>query len=161
MSVTATAVDTPQVTTEDVRWFMRDFNGRVPNTGVTNILLDGVEFSNEDINRAIRFTVSRWNLIAPISSDSAGTVPDWLLMVGVCEMLLISEAMRQNRNALTYTDGNVAPIGIDDKMQAYMALAQLMKSEFEEKTKVYKVTRNLDLAWGSLGSGYRISTRYG
>jgi hypothetical protein len=69
--------------------------------------------------------------------------------------------MRQNRNALTYSDGNVAPIGIDDKMQAYMALAQLMKAEFEEKTKAYKVTQNLDLAWGSLGSGYRISTRYG
>jgi hypothetical protein len=148
------------VTVEDVRWFLRDYAGQIPGTGVTNILLDGVEFSDDDIRRAVRFTVSRWNGILPITTDTEATIPDWLLMVGTCEILLQSEAHRQNRNALTYADGNISPVGLDDKMQQYVALAQALRAEFEEKSKLIKVSRNMESMYGSLGSGYRISTRY-
>lgn len=163
MPVIATPVapqSTTAVTVEDVRWFLRDYAGQIPGTGVTNILLDGVEFSDDDIRRAVRFTVSRWNGILPISYDTEATIPDWLLMVGTCELLLQSEAHRQNRNALTYADGNISPVGLDDKMQQYVALAQALRAEFEEKSKLIKVSRNMEASYGSLGSGYRISTRY-
>ena len=160
--VIATPVVTPKpsLSVDDIRWFLRDFAGQVPGTGVTNILLDGVEFSDDDIRRSKRFTVSRWNAMLPPSSDSEETIPEWLLLVGTCELLMQSEAFRQNRNALTYADGNITPVGLDDKMQQYMALAQSLRAEFEEKAKMVKVANNMESAYTSLGSGYRISTRY-
>lgn len=163
MAVIATPVTTAPVSgvsVADVRWFLRDYAGQIPGTGVTNILLDGVEFSDDDIRRAVRFTVSRWNSMIPVTEDSAATIPDWILMVGTCELLLQSEAFRQNRNALTYADGNITPVGLDDKMQQYMTLSQALRAEFEEKAKMIKVSRNMESAYSSLGSGYRISTRY-
>jgi len=149
-----------RLSVEDIRWFLRDFAGQVPGTGVTNILLDGVEFSDDDLRRAKRFTVSRWNAMVPQTTDNENSIPEWLLMVGTCELLMQSEAFRQNRNALTYSDGNIAPVGLDDKMQQYMALSQALRAEFEEKAKMVKVSNNLESAYSSLGSGYRISTRY-
>lgn len=163
MPVVATPVTKPSAQTlsvDDVRWFLRDFVGQVPGTGVTNILLESVEFSDEDIRRAIRFTVSRWNTMLPPSEDTVEAIPIWLLLMGCCELLMQSEAFRQNRNALTYQDGNITPVGLDDKMQQYIALAQSLRAEFEEKAKVFKVSRNLESMYSSLGSGYRISTRY-
>lgn len=145
---------------EDVRWFLRDFAGQIPGTGVSNVLLDGVEFSDADIQRARKFTVSRWNAMMPPSYDTEDAIPEWLLLVGVCELLLQSEAFRQNRNALTYADGNITPVGLDDKMQQYVALSQALRAEFEEKSKMVKMSNNMESAYSSLGSGYRISTRY-
>lgn len=163
MPVIATPVATPTqgtLTVEDVRWFLRDFVGQVPGTGVSNVLLDNVEFSDDDIRRAKRFTVSRWNAMLPPSTDTETTIPEWLLLMGMCEILMQSESFRQNRNALTYQDGNITPVGLDDKVQQYMALAQALRAEFEEKSRMLKVSRNLESVYSSLGSGYRISTRY-
>lgn len=163
MPVVATPVSKPNsdsLTVEDVRWFLRDFVGQVPNTGVTNVLLDNVEFSDDDIRRAIRFTVARWNTMLPPTNDTVASIPIWLLLMGTSELLMQSEAFRQNRNALTYQDGNISPVGLDDKMQQYVALSQALRAEFEEKAKMLKVSRNLESVYSSLGSGYRISTRY-
>lgn len=163
MAVIATPVAAPpagSLTVDDVRWFLRDFVGQVPGTGVSNVLLDNVEFSDDDIRKARRFSVSRWNTMLPPTNDTAETIPEWLLLMSICEILLQSEAFRQNRNALTYQDGNVTPVGLDDKMQQYVALSQALRAEFEEKSRMFKVSRNLESVYSSLGSGYRISTRY-
>ena len=64
---------------------------------------------------------------------------------------MTSEAFRQVRNQLTYTDGDIAPIGIDDKQSLYLGIAERLKAEFEEKTKAFKISRNAESCYGALG----------
>lgn len=160
MPVTGTATTSTVVTLDDIRGFLRDVAGQVPGTGVENILFDLPEFSDDDIRRALKFSVSRFNVMTPVSNDSEGTVPAWLLLLAVSEFLLRSEATRQLRNQLTYQAGNVAPIGIDDKAQLYLQMADTIKAEYEDKAKAWKVSRNMESCYGSLGSGYRSVSRF-
>lgn len=160
MSVNATPTTSPVVTMDEIRMFLRDVAGQVPGTGVENTMFDAPEFSDDDIRRAIKFTVARFNIITPISNDSEGTMNAWLLLIGVSEFLMTSEAFRQKRNQVQYASGDVAPIGLDDKFQLYLSMAQYLKSEFEDKAKSFKVSRNMEAAYGYLGSGYRAVSRF-
>jgi len=160
MPVIASATRTLLISQDDIRMFLRDVAGQVPGTGVSNILFDLPEFSDEDIQRALKFTTARYNIITPITNNTIDTVNIWLLLIGCSEFLMISEAFRQGRNQVTYADGDVAPIGLDDKQQQYLALANTLKTEFEEKTKAYKISQNMEACFGSLGSGYRNASRF-
>lgn len=160
MPVIATPTTPAIVTLDDIRMFLRDVAGQVPGTGVENILFDLPEFSDADLERAVRFTVARYNVVAPISYDTVEGVNPWILLIGASEFLMRSEAFRQVRNDIPLQDGDVQSPGIDAKMQQYLAIASTLKEEFEEKAKNFKVTRNLDAAFGSLGSGYRAVSRF-
>ncbi len=160
MPVTATQTLTPLITMDDIRGFMRDVAGQVPGTGVENIMFDLPEFSDNDINRALKYTVARFNVITPPSNDPQEGINIWLLLIGVSEFLVTSEAFRQQRNQVTYQDGDIQPIGLDDKQQLYLAMAALLKAEFEDKVKSWKISRNMESAYGSLGSGYRAVSRF-
>ena len=160
MPVTATATTPLIVTMDDVRGFLRDVAGQVPGTGVVNIMFDLPEFSDADIQRATKFTVARFNVMTPPSNDSAASINIWLMLIGVSEFLVTSESFRQLRNQVTYQDGDVQPIGLDDKQAQYLALAQTLKAEFEEKAKNYKISRNMEACYGSIGSSYRSVSRF-
>lgn len=160
MPVTATPTVAPLITMDDIRGFMRDVAGQVPGTGVENVMFDLPEFSDNDINRALKYTVARFNVITPPSNDAQENINIWLLLIGVSEFLVTSEAFRQQRNQVTYQDGDIQPIGLDDKQQMYLAMANLLKAEFEEKSKSWKISRNMESAYGSLGSGYRAVSRF-
>jgi hypothetical protein len=160
MSVNATPTSPLAVTLDEIRMFMRDVAGKVPGTGVENVMFDLPEFSDDDIRRAIKFTAARFNVITPISNDNEGTINPWLMLIGVTEFLVTSEAFRQKRNQVQYASGDIAPIGLDDKFQLYMSMAQQLKAEFEEKVKLFKISRNMESAYGWLGSGYRSVSRF-
>jgi len=160
MPVIATPVTTQIITQDDIRGFLRDIAGQIPNTGSYNIMFDLPEFADTEIQRAIKFTTARFNVMTPPSNDAADNISIWLMLIGVSEFLMMSEAFRQTRNQVTYQDGDIQPIGLDDKQQQYMALAQLCKAEFEEKAKAYKISRNMEACYGSLGSGYRAVSRF-
>lgn len=160
MPVSATPTTPQVITLDDVRGFMRDVAGQIPGTNLENVLFDvAPEFSDADINRAIKFTVARFNIITPLSNDDQYSINPWLLLMGTCELLAMSEAFRQTRNQVSYTDGE-QPIGLDDKQSLYLSIAQLCKAEFEEKVKNFKVARNMESCYGSLGSGYRNVSRF-
>jgi hypothetical protein len=154
------ATNATLITNDDIRGFLRDIAGQVPGTGVTNILFDLPEFSDDDINRALKFTVARFNIMTPISADTLQTINPWLLLIAASEFLMMSEAFRQQRNQVSYGDGDIAPIGLDDKQAQYLAIARELKNEFEEKAKAFKISRNAENCYGSLGSGYRSASRF-
>jgi len=52
-------------------------------------------------------------------------------------------------------DGDIAPIGIDDKQAAYAQLAQVLKAEWDELVRGVKTQNNMEGAYDALGSGYR------
>ena len=84
-----------------------------------------------------------------------------MLLIGTVRFLLQSESFLQIRNQATYQDGDIAPIGIDDKQAAYAQLAQVLReSEWDELVRGIKTQNNMEGAYNSLGSGYRNVTRF-
>jgi len=139
------------LTPDDVREFMRDFPDR-------NILVDGVEFEDKDIARAIRMTIDMGNAIARPTDYTETTFPNrYVLQMGVCSYLLKSEGLRQLRNEAMYQDGNIQPVGLDNKQQAYTALAMQYLQEFTQMLTAIKVQQNVS-SFGSMSSPIAQST---
>lgn len=152
-------VGTPSATTllnrDKIRRFMRDYAGQVKDTGVINVLLDNVEFSDEDMADAIEFTVGYFTALPPIIGlFTEATIPSIVLLFGVSAHLLNSESLRQLRNQATVQDGDVQPIGIDDKFQHYQTASNWMRDQFKELAQRIKVQWNMRGAFGGLASGY-------
>ena len=149
MPVTATPTSQIVVTRDQVRLFMRD---RAEN----NILLDAVQFSDNELNTATEFAVHAFNAVTPQSTWTPSNFPNpYVLLIGTVRFLLQSEAFQQIRNQSSYQDGEIAPIGLSDKMAAYAQLAQELKAEFNELTRGMKSEANCYAGFASLSSGYR------
>lgn len=142
---------------DEVRRWLRDTPGggaAVPGTGVINVLLDGVEFSDEDIDLGIRMAVDRYNVITPMTMLTQDLIPRALLMYGAVANLLASEGFRQLRNQATVSDADVAPIGIDDKAPAYAQMSKMWWDTFEKMAVQVKIQRNMESMYGGFSSGY-------
>jgi hypothetical protein len=138
-----------RITSEEIRMFMRD----QPDY---NILLDDIEFSDGDITRAMRLTVAKWNALPPITSlPDASLLNEWILLCGVCCILLKSEGLRQMRNQLQTQDGNIAPVGLDEKESLYLKWSMVFCDEFERLARQAKIQQNLEsiLTAGPGGAG--------
>jgi hypothetical protein len=159
MPVTLTPARRSLVTRDEIRITLRDFAGRIDDTGEFNIMLDGVQFSDREIDNAIRFTVSRYNGITPITNITADQINDFTLLCGIICFLLNSESFRQVRNQATIQDGDVPQIGVDDKAPLYAQLASMVCNEFKETAKAQKIQRNMENAYGSIASGYTGTSR--
>lgn len=146
-------------TRAEVRRFMRDYPGPVQDTGTLNVLLDNVEFSDADIDAALSHAADLYNVMTPITYLGQGSIPRPLLLYGAVSHLMLSEGMRQLRNQATVQDGNVQPIGIDDKQSLYQQWAAWMRDQFNAMTRAVKTQRNMELAWGGLSSGYLNTSR--
>lgn len=159
MTITATPSAPRVLTKQRIRMAMRDIAGAVPNTGVINVLLDNVEFSDDEIDNAIAFTVDWWNSITPVSRNTPDQINSFLLFQGVASMLLQSESLRQLRNQASVQDGDVAPIGSDDKAPMYAQMMQVAMQRFENGAKQVKIQQNMEACYGGFGSGYATFSR--
>lgn len=156
MPITGTPVTPSVVTKDQVRMFMRD---RAEN----NILLDQVQFTDDELNNALEMTVSAFNAVTPQTNLTPQSFPThlrYLLLVGTTRFLLMSESFLQARNQATVQDGDIAPIGIDDKAALYSQLAKSLKDEWDELTRGVKTQNNMESAYATLGSGYRNVSRF-
>ncbi len=150
MPVVATRATPIVVTVDQVRRFMRD-------SPALNVNLDDVQFSQAEINQGVEMVTSAYNSTTPLSNISIKGWPgafQYLLLLGVTWYLIKSESILQLRNQVTYQDGDIAPIGVDDKYTLYMALWQALKGEWDEQVKLAKTQLNLESCYGSLSSGY-------
>lgn len=137
------------LTPGDVTQFLRDY-------GEYNLLLDAAEFSPDDVEKAMRFTVSRFNALTPTSTYATSNFPnEWLLLIGTCSHLMQSEAFLQLRNQVTYRDGDVENIGVDDKLALYQQLSANLAKDWNNHAQKIKQQINMESAYGSLSSGYR------
>ena len=158
MPVTLPGLTSP-VSTEDIRFFLRD----IPDM---NPLLDTVEFKDSDIERAMRFTMYKYNAITPISSyQDPAYLNGYVLLLGACSILLRSEGLRQLRNQVTAQDGNISPVGLDEKQALYAQWADRLGAEFDELAQKIKIQLNMESVYGGpssggFSSGYRYMGRY-
>jgi hypothetical protein len=153
MPVALPTASTP-LTTDDVRWFLRD-------TPEHNIIIpDNVEFTVDDINRAIRFATAKYNILPPQTAYEWDTINVYVLLCGVCAILLRSEGIRQNRNEVRAQDGNIAPVNLDEKQAQYAAWADRMQQEFDMHCRLSKTEANMESCYGKQSSGYRYLGRW-
>lgn len=128
-----------------------------------NILLDDVQFTPNELDLAMEMTVSAYNGVTPQTNLTPSTFPThlrYLLMIGTVRFLLMSESFMQVRNQATVQDGDISPIGIDDKAALYSQMAAQLKAEWDEQVRGIKTQNNMESAYGTLGSGYRNVTRF-
>lgn len=154
MPVTGTPVTPVIISTDQIRMFLRD-------KAENNILLDTVQFSQKDVDQAVYMAVDNFNAITPQTSLYPTNFPNrYLLLLGTAKYLMLSEAFLQVRNQATYQDGDIAPIGISDKVAAYSQLFQIIKAEWDELSRGIKTQNNLESIYNTLGSGYRNTSRF-
>ena len=156
MPVVATPSTPVIVTLDQVRRFMRDRADR-------NILLDDVEFTDEDVNQGLEFVTSAYNAVTPQTDIMPQSWPphlQYVLLLGVSWYLIKSATFLQLRNQATYQDGDIQPIGIDDKYPLYMQLWQSLKQEWDTIVRDIKTQNNLESAYGYVGSGYANVSRF-
>lgn len=148
---------TPVVISQDqVRMFMRDYASN-------NILLDDVQFTPRELDLATEMAASAFNTVTPMTDYTPSTFPSnlrYLLLLGTCRFLLMSESMLQIRNQATVQDGDISPIGISDKAAMYAQLASQIKAEWDELVRGVKTQANMEGAYNTLASGYRNTGRF-
>lgn len=154
MPITATPASPRMLTIARIRMAMRDIAGSIPNTGDFNVLLDNVQFSDDELNNAIQFAAEWYNSITPISNVRPDRINNFVLYTGVVSFLCQSEQVKQLRNDMDLQDGDVAPIGKDKKHQFYGQLAQVAAQRFEERAQKVKIQLNMQSCYGGFGSGY-------
>jgi len=131
----------------DIRIFIRD-------RPEWNRLLDKEEFSQEQIDQAMKFTVMMFNEMPPETGHTLENFPyKYLLLIGTVYHLLLGGGILRSRNRLSYqTDG----VSVDDEAhsEVELALAQQLKQEFLMESKNKKIEANAKAGWGHSSSEY-------
>lgn len=156
MPVVGTPATPVILTVDQVRRFMRDIPSK-------NILLDTVEFDQKEVDQGIEMVTSRYNAMPPQSALMPQSWPShlqYVLLLGVAAYLIKSCAFLQLRNQATYQDGDIAPVGIDDKYPLYIQMAQVLDNEWAQMVQQIKIQNNLEGVYGYVSSGYVNVSRF-
>jgi len=147
--------DIPVITVEEIRTFMKD----LPKY---NKLLDDFQFTQREVNFAIRMTIEEFNALPPpIGIFTEDNFPSkYILLLGTTANLLASESIAQLRNQVTSTDGDVVPLDVDNKSAQYQQLGNYYKSMFKEMAMLKKQEINIATCYGRIPSGYAGVGRY-
>lgn len=132
---------------EDIRVFLRDNLHR-------NDLLERLEFTDLEIQRAMQMAVDDFDLITPISNTKISAFPSRVLLIlGTTAYLLWSESFAQIRNSLSYSDGGVQ-VNVDDKAALYQQSGTALMAQFKDAATNLKIQINAESAFGGQASPY-------
>ena len=121
-----------------------------------NTLVQGVRFSNEQMEYAMEHVVDYFNLINPPIREKYTTesFPSrYLLLIGTTAHLLRMGAINEISNQLTYDSAGVS-ITDKDKGPAFSQLGDGLWSEFKELAGTMKMNINIGKAYGIVHSEY-------
>ena len=131
----------------DIRIFLRD-------RPEYNRLLDKEEFTQEQIDQAMKLTVMLVNEIPPLTQYNVKDFPwQYLLFIGTIWHLLFGGGLGRLRNRLSYqTDG----VAIDDEAygEVELQIGAQMKQEFMAVAKEKKIEQNAKAGWSHVSSEY-------
>ena len=152
------------VTTDKVRMFLRDYaaSAGVLTDGQGNLIIDDVQFKEDEMLNAVDMAISSFNCMTPVSSYSRENFPnEYLLLIGTVRFLMMSESFHQIRNQVGAQDGDVQPAGVYEKGNLYLSLANLLRGEWQELSRALKNQYNMEAGYGFIGSGYSYVGRRG
>ena len=138
----------------DVRLFIRD-------RPEYNRLLDKEEFSQEQIDQAMKLTVMAFNEISPFTQYQVENFPfQYLLLIGTVYHLFFGGGILRSRNRLPYQTNGVS---IDDEAHGdvELNLAQnKLAQEFTSGATQRKIEMNVSRGWGHVPSEYTFPFRH-
>jgi hypothetical protein len=129
--------------------FMQDFFQK-------NQLLDALEYTPQQYDLALYLSCLRFNMIPVPTSFEVDNIPPsayYAMFLGGAGHLLRSTSIEQLRNQLTYTDGNIH-VGLTDKHALYLAAGNQFLGEFDQMTRQWKNSFNIDDGYGDVSSPY-------
>ena len=129
----------------DVRIWMRD------NDPGSNLLLDDLEFSPEEIRHAMTLAVDYWNEQPPAlrNYDYTKFPFRFALLNGTAANLMFMAGMRFRRNALQYNAGGLS-IADQEKYQQYDAAGSAWWSEYKAWVANKKRSMNAEIGWATI-----------
>ena len=157
MAITGTSVN---ATEEELQEFVDCIRMVFRDYALNNILLDEVQFDDDEVRRAITLATSRFNSTPVLTNFDWRQIPEDILFHGVAYWLMLSESFLQIRNQVSVPADDLGVIGIDDKFQFYNQQAQQMKATFEQHTRDWKDAYNINRGYGSFHSGYSNVSRF-
>jgi len=135
------------LTVERVRTFLGDITGQ-------NLLIDGLEFSDKDIEVAADLAVSRYNVTPPVGmTTTVDSFPEpGILLIGVAGYLLRSKSLRYMRNKATYQSTQIPVVELEDRFEQYAQMGEALIQDYTEMVRIYKVSKNMESWSGHLPS---------
>lgn len=139
-----------KLTSDDIRMFMMD-------KPELNTLVDGVRFSEENIEKAQEMCVAYFNESAPRIASFQFTVETfpftYCMMMFAAGYLLRSAAINQASNNLTYSADGIS-VNDSDKAQVFTELGRNMQEEAKQMIQAIKVQKNVENAYGGKSSEF-------
>ncbi|RTL07837.1 hypothetical protein EKK58_01430 [Candidatus Dependentiae bacterium] len=140
---------TAKITVADVRRFLLD-------KPEANTLIDGVRWTDEDIDKACIDVIDAYNVIPP-PVGFVQTVEQfplrYLLLIGVTGHLLRGAAVSEASNQLTYSAEGVQ-VADRDRAQIFTELGNSFWKDFLDMSKQVKISQNVNALLGGKGSEY-------
>lgn len=140
---------TARISVNDIRRFLLDKPG-------LNTLIDGVKWSDEDIDKACIDVIDAYNIIPPPIGhvNSIESFPHrYLLLIGASGHLLRGAAIGEAVNQLTYSAEGVQ-VSDRDKAQLFTELGNGFWKEFLDTARQIKISQNVNALLGTIGSEY-------
>jgi len=140
-------MDLEMLTIDDIRLYIRD-------RPELNRLLGDVEFTNEQIDQAMKLTVMCFNELSPKTQYTLENFPyQYTLLLGTLYHLLWGGGLSRMRNRLPYKAGDVQ---VDDEAhgQEEMQLSQQLYQQFMNAAISNKIEENVNAGWGIINSEY-------
>lgn len=135
----------------ELRLYLRDTSPE------ENLLIDGLNFTDEEILLATKLTIQKFNDIPPRENfpvfNSTNFPFKSILMDGVLGQLFFMAAEYHRKNNLQYSAGGVS-LNDKNKEPNYLQAANMHWQEFLQNAKAEKVKLNMDLNWGTISSPY-------
>lgn len=141
------------ITINDVRTFIND-------RAQTNTLIDGVNWSDKDIESAFISVIDYYNLLPPpLRMYTVETFPfRSVALLGIAGWLLKGAAIGHAANALSYS---AAGVSVDDrggKAALFGQLGNQMWDEFKALAQQMKVVQNVGGCYDHHGSEFLLRT---
>ena len=122
-----------------------------------NLLIDGLNFTDEEIMLATKLTIQKFNDIPPRENfpifNSTSFPFKSILLEGIQGQLFFMAAEWHRKNNLQYSAGGVS-LNDKNKEPNYLQAGQMHWQEFLQLAKAEKVKLNMDLNWGTISSAY-------
>jgi len=133
---------------ERLRRFLQD-------EAVLNTLDQVQESTNVDLYFALQDTLDEVNMTPPLSIyTTLNEVPWFILKLGATLNILISQGILSARNILTFNDTGGIQVSDIDKYGRYVNWFNVLIAKYQRALTSWKITKNVDGAYGGIGSEY-------
>lgn len=135
----------------ELRLYLRD------SSPEENLLIDGLNFTDEEILLATKLTIQKFNDLPPRENyplfNSTNFPFKSILIEGILGQLFFMAAEYHRKNNLQYSAGGVS-LNDKNKEPNYLQAGNQHWQEFLSLAKAEKVKMNMDLNWGIIPSAY-------